>query len=143
MGAMLGIRNHERRFLMHTRNFHLGDILSITTKKLVSPRHIDGVYDILDFMTGDNLMTHQLPRAGEEMTPVLLRQHPQLRDVDASSVNGATWKDWMDAQIATFGETLPVSPAHQFHEVRDPIEEAEQRFGRDRAVVAWPHGDDR
>jgi hypothetical protein len=39
-----------------TRPFHLGDVLTITTGRLVSPRHMDGVYDVLNFMTGDNLM---------------------------------------------------------------------------------------
>ncbi len=32
-----------------SRDFDLGDIPSITTGALVSPRHIDGVYDILDY----------------------------------------------------------------------------------------------
>ena len=63
---------------MQTKQFHLGDVLSITTGRLVSPRHIDGVYDILNFMTGDNLFTHQLPRAFDECKPYLVAQFPQL-----------------------------------------------------------------
>jgi hypothetical protein len=27
------------------RGFHIGDILSITTGRLVSPRHMDGIYE--------------------------------------------------------------------------------------------------
>lgn len=53
------------------REFHIGDILSITTERLVSPRLIEGVYDILNYMTGDNLMTHQLPRASRHCAPYL------------------------------------------------------------------------
>lgn len=34
---------------MTARNFHLGDILSITTGRLVSRRHMEGVYDLLNF----------------------------------------------------------------------------------------------
>lgn len=49
---------------MNTRNFHLGDILSVTTGCLLSPRRMEGVYDILNFMTADNLFTHQLGRRG-------------------------------------------------------------------------------
>ena len=73
---------------MKTKKFHLGDVLSITTGRLVSPRHMDGVYDILNFMTGDNLFTHQLPRASDECKPHLLAQFPQLAEVDTSGVNG-------------------------------------------------------
>jgi hypothetical protein len=45
------------------RTFDLGDVLSITTGRLVSQRGMDGIYDVLNFMTGDDLMTHQLPKS--------------------------------------------------------------------------------
>lgn len=48
---------------METKSFHIGDVLSAMTGTLVSPRHIGGVYDVLNWMTGESLMTHQLPRA--------------------------------------------------------------------------------
>ena len=70
---------------MQTKQFHLGDVLSITTGRLVSPRHIDGVYDILNFMTGDNLFTHQLPRASDECKPYLVEQFPQLATTEMDS----------------------------------------------------------
>lgn len=58
------------------RAFHLGDILSITSGYLLSPRHMDGVYDILNFLTGDELLIHQLPRAAEAAGPFLLGRYP-------------------------------------------------------------------
>ena len=58
--------------------FHISDILSVTTGRLVSTRHIDGVYDILNFLTGDDLFTHQLPRANRECEPWLRSQFPLL-----------------------------------------------------------------
>src|SRR3989344_6645903 len=70
---------------MQTKEFHLGDVLSITTGRLVSPRHIDGVYDILTFMTGDTLFTHQLPRASDECKPYLVKQFPQLAATEMAS----------------------------------------------------------
>ena len=79
---------------MKTKKFHLGDVLSTTTERLVSPRHISGVYDILNFMTGDDLFTHQLPRASEECKPYLLEQFPQLDTPE------------MDFAVAELGETL-------------------------------------
>ena len=70
---------------METREFHLGDILSITTGYLVSRRHMKGVYDILNFMTGDTLFTHQLPRAGDECKPYLLKQFSQFTTPEMGS----------------------------------------------------------
>lgn len=60
------------------KEFSLGDVLSITTGRLLSERRIDGVYDILNWMTGDDLFTHQLPRAGKACQPWLVEQYPQL-----------------------------------------------------------------
>lgn len=34
--------------------FDLADVLSITTGRLVSPRHMAGVYEIIDFFFGPN-----------------------------------------------------------------------------------------
>lgn len=63
------------------RHFHIGDLLSLTAGRLVSPRHMDGVYDLIDFVTGVPHFTHQLPRAAREVAPWLLRQHPWLEQV--------------------------------------------------------------
>lgn len=57
-----------------SRRFHVGDILSITTGKLTSPRGWDGIYDILGYMTDDSPFTTQLGRFAEECKPYLERQ---------------------------------------------------------------------
>ena len=94
---------------MATREFDIGDILSITTGRLVSPRGITGVYDILDFIFGSAFMTHELPVAGEHAKPILLEQHPQLSECDASGVDRDTWIDWLAEQKRAFGSPLPVN----------------------------------
>lgn len=95
---------------MASKKFHLGDVLSITTGRLVSPRYMDGVYDILNFMTGESLFTHQLLRAGDICKPVLFEQYPQLKEVDASVVNEKNYEQWIKEQVAKYGEKLSVSP---------------------------------
>lgn len=95
-----------------TRIFHLGDILTITTGRLVSPRHVDGIYDILNFMTGDNLFTHQLPRAMDECQGPLLAQHPDLAAIvvpeDLSGQEAVA--EWLATQVAQYGHTREVAP---------------------------------
>ena len=108
------------------RSFHLGDILSITTGRLVSLDHIGGVYNILNFMTGDNLMTHQLPRASRECEGPLLTQHPDLRDVEVpDDFGGQEGVDrWLAEQVTRFGRTREVAPlAGGKHARIDPITE--------------------
>lgn len=106
------------------RDFHLGDILSITTDRLVSPHGIKGVYDILNHMTGENLYTHQLVRAGGACKPVLLENFPELANVDATSVTPENYQAWMDQQVTMFGETRSVAPLDAgVYEPRDPFAE--------------------
>ena len=121
--------------MIENRSFHLGDILSITTGRLVSPTGMDGIYDILNYMTDDELYTHQLPKASDEYKPHILAQYPQLEKVDASSVNGKNWKSWLEQQIAKYGKELEIKPLISgFHVHKDPVEEAEKMVGKDKVI---------
>lgn len=108
------------------REFHLGNILSITTGLLVSPNHIGGIWEILNWMTRDNLYTHQLPRASKECAPELLRQHPELASVevpDEFSGEEAVLA-WLAQQVSVYGEYLEITPlADGEHTYIDPIDE--------------------
>ena len=116
-----------------TREFPLGSILSVTTGRLVARGHMGDLYEILNYMTGDNLFTHALPRASDECKPHLLAQHPHLADVvvpewddlpDDQEQAKAIVYAWLAEQEATYGATLPVSPVpHEDHTVIDPISE--------------------
>lgn len=103
------------------RSFHLGDILSATTGALVSPTHMDGVQRILSFMVGEDLFTHQLPRAVDECKPALLEQHPDLAAVvfpDTVAHTEVEVEAWLAQQVALFGEyrdVLPLRPEDHTH----------------------------
>lgn len=109
----------------------MGDILSVTTGRIVSPRHMEGIYDILDFMTGENLYIYQVPRASRQCKPYLLKQHPQLAEVDASGINQDNWGEWLTKQVNKYGEQLPVIPLPEgVYEVKDPIQEVQEMMPR-------------
>ena len=76
------------------RDFHISDILSVTTGRLVSTRHMNGVYEVLNFLHQDNLFTHQLPRASREAEPWLRETVPQL------------YGEEMDARVSGLDEVL-------------------------------------
>lgn len=122
------------------RTFHLGDVLSITTGRMVSPRNIDGVYDILNFMTGESLFTHQLPRAAKACATALIGQYPALADVDASSVDGpATAEAFLAAQIARFGESLAVEPLLAgAYDAMNPLAELATMVPAEKILVVDP-----
>lgn len=81
------------------KKFHILDVMSITTERIVSMRHMDGIYDILGFMHDASLFTTQLPSAAEAAKPEIFRQHPALLDFEADvaelarmvAEHGAPW----------------------------------------------------
>ncbi|MCI3246344.1 DUF7736 domain-containing protein [Streptomyces spinosisporus] len=123
---------------MTSRLFPLADILSMTTGRLLSRRHMDGIYEIANHMTGDNFFTHQLPRAAEACGPALLDQHPQLRDVTPpEDIDAPDLMAWLADTERQHGDQLPVTPLpagawqHQ-----NPIEELCDMVGAERVIVA-------
>ena len=113
--------------MAETKDFHIGDVLTITDGKLVAPRYIAAVYDICEWMSGqEGLMTHQLPRVSREIEPYLRQQHPELAAVKVPG--GIDSEQKALAFLATlyprFGETVPVARIPEVdHTEIDPIAE--------------------
>lgn len=106
-----------------TKKFHLGDILSIIHKDspLISPRHMDGIYDILGFMTNDKPFTNQLPRVHSEVIPYIQEAFPQLLEIDLKQITTSNWKVKLDGWVKQFGEYHEVRRIHpEDHQVLDP-----------------------
>lgn len=124
--------------VMEVKKFHLGDVLSIITRRPVSPRSLDGVYDILSFMTGHSVYTHEIPGAIRECRPYLLIQFPQLAEIDASDVNIENRATWLAEQVARYGEEFEVkslpSPSN-VHWFNNPIAEAVGIVGAEKLIV--------
>lgn len=107
------------------REFELGAVLTITEGSFVAQGGIEAIYDILNYMTGDSLFTHQLPRAAIACEGPLLEQHPQLAGVKAP-----VWREdvkahvdeWVAEMKALYGDTLPVVPLVEWHHM-DPLQE--------------------
>lgn len=136
------------------KTFHISDLLSVTTGRLVSSRHMTGVYEILNFLTGDNLFTHQLPRANRGCEPWLQAQFPQLMasspsmvemlaamDSDLEKVKGdrgPVIAKWVEAVRVANGlpEMVPVyEMGSDMHAHIDPLEEARAMMGDSRVIA--------
>lgn len=126
-----------------TRLYALADILTMTTGRLLSPRGVEAVYAIANYMTGDYLLTHQLPRAAEACGPALLNQHPQLTDVaPPEDIDEPDLLAWLADTERQHGQQLPVTPlAPGTWEHRNPIEELCDMVGPEKVYVV-PAPDD-
>lgn len=59
--------------------FHIGSVISAHSGCLLTLNHIEGIYEILGFLTGDeDIMTHQLPDAFRQNEAWLAEQFPWL-----------------------------------------------------------------
>lgn len=107
------------------RTFHLGVLISITDGHLVAPNQTDDIYEILNYMSNDELETVQLGRVADECKPYLFEQFPFLREIDGSSITRENVWGWLAEQVAKYGEWHEVRPMHfEDHETLSPIEDA-------------------
>jgi len=102
------------------KKFDLGTILTVTTGKLLTP-DIDNLYKILDYMTGEELFTHELPEYSRMCKPYILERYPNLANVDVSEVNKDNYKEFLDKQVSIYGEYLEVPKAKDVKRIDDPI----------------------
>ena len=71
---------------------------------------IGDMYKFLNWMTGDNLYTHQLPRAMDACRPFLEQQIPWLKDCNREEITKENAHEYLERQIALHGETVDVEP---------------------------------
>jgi hypothetical protein len=116
---------------MSAVRFPVGDILSVMTGTLVARDGVGAMYRLCDYMTGDTLMTHQLPRAADEAAPSLRKQFPDLAAIDIPDWSDVPRDDraavvfaWLDRVEAEHGASREVRPlAAEDHTHIDPLDE--------------------
>lgn len=106
-----------------TRRLHLGDLLTFTTGRLLSPDGMDGLYMAAEFLVGGAVFTHSLPRVCDEATPDLLRQFPFLSEIEPPEFVSPSEVDiWLADQVARYGTWFDVSPLPSgVHAPVDPL----------------------
>lgn len=111
---------------MQTKLFHITEVISITCGKMVSVSHMDGIHQMLEFMCGEPIYNHQIPRAVRECAPYLLQQFPALADENADGVTEDTLGQWSSRVAEKYGKMLSVEPLPAgVHFKCDPISELE------------------
>lgn len=120
---------------MQTKEFASCDVLSVVTGRLVGK--MDGVYEVLNWMTGESLFTHQLPRVVGEAKPVLVAAHPTLKLAinEAEQVNTENWNEWLQTWQDRYGPILSVPKFDAAdHERIDPMSELAEKVHPDKII---------
>jgi len=121
---------------MSTKRFHLGDVLTVTTGKLLSPAGMTGVYAILKHLTGEPIFTHQIGRVLGEAAPHLLARFPALAAEKGDDVTPEGHGLWLVEKSRIYGEWFDVAPLPEHaHESIDPISELAEKVHPDRIAT--------
>jgi hypothetical protein len=129
---------------METKEFATASVLSTITGRLVSD--IGAVYEVCNWMTGESVFTHQLPRIGREARPVIVAAHPQIQQAldEAENVTTDNWRQWLQTWEDRYGPTISVPKfTAETHESIDPLSELAEKVHPDRIipVVVAPSSD--
>lgn len=112
-----------------SKTFTLGQVLTALSGTLLCP--VDELYAVLNYLTGESLYTHQLPRAFRVCAPFVATQHPDLAALDWSGVNRTNHRQWLRTQVARFGPTAVLMPIPAgAYEAMDPIDELVEMRGK-------------
>ena len=99
---------------------------------------MDGVYEVLGFLLGRQLWTHELPQAIKEA--IANADLPKwLTELDDSEVTPDNWREWLAGIVSVHGDTVTLHPV-SWSALREktPIETAAEVFGADRVIEVTP-----
>lgn len=116
------------------KTFKIGVVLTVIGDIFLCGK-VNDLYEILNFMTGVSLFTHQLPRAVRYVKPFILKQHPQLEEYCDKGINPENWREKLDYWTSVFGKELELEPC-EYYEHKDPIEELEEMVEKEKIIVA-------
>jgi len=124
---------------VETKLFDTRDVMSCATGRLMGD--IGGVYEVLNWMTGESLYTHQLPRVCREAVPVLLVMYPSLQDAidEAEQVTTENFAVWRQTWDDRYGPQMAVPKMNtDQHERVDALSELAEKVSPDRIITVQP-----
>lgn len=117
------------------RKFATADIVSAATGIMCS-RSMDDIYQIMNYLTGDNLFTHQLPRALRVCKEHVKKQCPWVDTLDPTAITVDNYEQWRraaDLKVGAEHELQPLPPG--VWESKDPIQELKDMGASEDRII--------
>lgn len=122
-----------------SKRFTLGVVLSVTTGKLLCP--FDELHEFLDYLTGQSLFTHQLPRAADSARPYIFSIYPDVEFTVVPPIDGSREqredqvRDFLDGLVRSgYQSEYEFEPMKDF-EAKDPIQELIEIRGSTDGII--------
>lgn len=116
--------------------FETHAVLSTSTGRMLGS--IDGLYEVIPYLVGRPVYTHELAYYGERAAAALKAALPTLpTEADAAGVTGKNYKDFVSRYTRELGETidLPDSLRDVLADDRDALSTLRDMVPEDRIVV--------
>lgn len=128
--------------------FGLAQVLTVMHPMMLC--RMEGVYQILNFMTDEDLFTHQLPRASRACEPRLKEQFPHLatdavRDEIVAFCETLTGDNdqrrvaidaWLSEKATVWGSEFDVQPlGYRESNPQNPVAELIEMVGEDKVLT--------
>ncbi len=105
------------------RKFLLTDVLSVVMDKPVSASHYHGMWDLLNFVTENDLPANQLPSARSRCREYILSSYPELKIATEENSGSDNYKEVLEKLRENFGEHL------ELESIQKPKERVVEQFG--------------
>lgn len=103
---------------LETKEFHLGDVLSVVTGYNISPRDLAGINDLVNFMLGEPMVggkrfessdmfrSEVIALMAEACKPHILEQFPQFKaEFDIAALENNP-ESWLESQMGRYGKNF-------------------------------------
>lgn len=121
------------------RDFSIGAAASVTTGFMLCPLFSE-VHELMEWLTGFPIWTHQIPRLSGELKALALAHHAELPTRETiGEVNPDNCQEVIARLEAKLGPMMSFKKGDgNLAERKDPVDEAVEMMGRDRVVVVKP-----
>lgn len=125
--------------MTETRSFPIEVILSGTHRHMLC--EFSKVHEFIEFVCGEPVWTHQLPRVFPSVREGVLKQHPQLAQFSPEGCNGDNWQEYVRRGREMFGASLEIEHCSASgYEPIHPLDEQNLQ-GKEVITITMPESD--
>lgn len=125
--------------MTETKSFPTADVLGVVTGRLLREGGFNDLHEVVEWMAGEPVFTHQIPRICDEASPVIVAMHPELQAVvrEAEVMDGGNCLAIVAGWRQRYGETITVPRMNaDQHERIDPVSELAEKVHPDNIIIA-------
>ncbi len=122
--------------MSEAKEFSTGAAISISSGYMLAREGFGAVHELMEWLAGFPIWTHQIPRMSDELRALALAQHANLPLREAlEPVDAERWEEVLSGWERRLGKTFTFTKGDgTLATQRNPIDEAVERFGAEKVI---------